>query len=61
MYLKLKQEDGVRIAAGMVARERSFQGGERTTVEVGVGEDLAEVGKRTRVEVGVGKDLVEVR
>ena len=36
--------DGVYISVGMVAKEGSFQGGEGTRAETGVGEDLAEVG-----------------
>jgi hypothetical protein len=36
--------DGTCLAAGMVARVGSFQGGEGTWAEAGVCEDLAEVG-----------------
>ena len=35
--------DGICLAAGTVAGEGSFQGGERTRAEAGIDEDLAEV------------------
>ena len=35
--------DGICFAVGTVAGEGSFQGGEGTRVEAGVGDDLAEI------------------
>ena len=36
--------DGTCLAAGMVAGEGSFQGGEGMRLDMGVGEDLSQVG-----------------
>ena len=36
--------DGAYFAAGMVAREESFQDGEEIEADIGVGEDLVGVG-----------------
>ena len=44
--------DETCLAVGAVAEEGSFQGGEGTRVEAGVGEDLAEVGWSAGVDSG---------
>ena len=47
--------DGTCLAAGMVSGEGSFQGGECTRTEAGVGEDSAEVGWKLTVGVVLRK------
>jgi hypothetical protein len=42
--------DGECLVAGMVAWDRSFQGGEKMWTEEGVDENLAEVGGSAEVE-----------
>ena len=49
---------GPCFAAGMIAREASFQGGLGMRAEAGVGEDLAEVG--WSAEVDSGGDFKEI-
>ena len=44
--------DGACFAMGTVAREGLFQSGEGTRVEVGLGDDLAEVGWSVEVDSG---------